>query len=187
MFEWILGDWRTIGFVAVSTLLIYVSTVAVLRVTERRTIAEMSSFDLVVVVAVGSIVGRTATAPRPSYAQSIAALVMLLTLHHVASWIRLRSAAARRCMDRRAVVLVEAGELRADALQHVHLTEADIWRVLRQHQVRDIDALELLVMEGTGHFSLFCRDDQPIDPRLLTGLERPGPDGSRETKKWETS
>jgi uncharacterized membrane protein YcaP (DUF421 family) len=176
MFEWILGDWRTIGFVALSTVLIYVSTVAVLRFTERRTMAEMSSFDLVVVVAFGSIVGRTATAPRPSYAQAIAALVTLLVLHHIASWLRLRFAAVRRAMDRRAVVLVEAGQLRSEALAEVHLTEADVWRVMRQHEIRDVASLDLLVMEGTGRFSVFRGDDRPIDPRLLAGLDRPGSD-----------
>jgi uncharacterized membrane protein YcaP (DUF421 family) len=174
MFEWILGDWRTIGFIALSTVLIYVSTVAVLRFTERRTLAEMSSFDLVVVVAFGSIVGRTATAARPSYAQAIAALVTLLVLHHLASWLRLRSAAVRRATDRRAVVLVEVGQLRSEALAEVHLTEADVWRVMRQHGIRDIASLDLLVIEGSGRFSLYRRDEGPIDPRLLAGLHRPG-------------
>ncbi len=187
MFQWILGDWRTIGFVAVSTVLIYVSTVAVLRFTERRTMAEMSSFDLVVVVAFGSIVGRTATAPRPSYAQAIAALVTLLALHHVASWLRVRSTTARRCMDRRPVVLVESGQLRVEALRHVHLTEADIWRVLRQHGVRHLTDLDLLVMEGTGVFSVFRQDSEPIDPRLLAELERPGSLRSKDPRDWETS
>lgn len=187
MFDWILGGWRTIGFVAVSTVLIYGSTVAVLRFTERRTMAEMSSFDLVVVVAFGSIVGRTATAVRPSYAQSIAALVTLLALHHVASWLRLRSAIARRCMDRRPVVLVEAGELCSRALHDSHLTDADIWRVLRQHQIRVLAGVDLLVMEGTGEFSVFCHGEGPIDPRLLAGLERPGSGRSKEPEEWEAS
>lgn len=176
MFEWILGDWRTIGFVAVSTVLIYASTIALLRVTERRTMAEMSSFDLVVVVAFGSIVGRTATTVRPSYAQALTALVTLVVLHHMASWVRLRWSAARRCMDRRPVVLAEGGVLRPEALAHAHLTESDMWRVLRQHRVRDIASLELLVMEGSGQFSIVRRDDGPLDPRLVSGLERPGTD-----------
>ncbi len=187
MFEWILGDWRTTGFVAVSTVLIYLSTIAVLRVTERRTMAEMSSFDLVVVVAFGSIVGRTATAPRPSYAQAIAALVTLLVMHHLASWLRLRSVTVRRCMDRRPVVLVKTGKLRQEALDDVHLTEADVWRVMRQHGVRDLASLELLVMEGTGRFSVFRRDAGPIDPRLLAELERPGDGRSKDPREWETS
>lgn len=172
MFRWILGDWRTIGFVVASTVLIYGSTIIGLRVTERRALAEMSAFDLVVMVAQGSIVGRTATAPSPSYVQGVAALAALVVIHHLFSWVRMRSTLVREAMDHPALVLVEDGELLTDVLAQAHLTEGDVWRVLREQQVRHIDAVQLLVMEGSGRFSLYGHDDRPIDPRLLDGLQR---------------
>lgn len=149
---------------------IYVSTVLAIRVSERRTLAEMSSFDFVVAVAFGSIVGRTATAATPSYLQSTAALVALVVLHRLAGWLRLRSKAVGKAMDHPALVVIEDGRLVPEVLDQAHLTDVDVWRVLRENRVRTLDDVKLLVLEGSGRFSIFTHGDGPIDPRLLADL-----------------
>jgi hypothetical protein len=101
LFDWTLGSWRTVGFVALSTLLIYVSVVVALRVGERRTLAEMSGFDFAVAVAVGSIIGRVSTARSPTYVQGLAALVTLLVSHYLITFARARSARLRLWLDDR--------------------------------------------------------------------------------------
>ncbi len=130
----------------------------------------MSSFDFVVTVAFGSIVGRTATAPSPSYVQSTTALLALVVLHRIGGWLRLHSTTATKVMDHPALVVIEDGRLVPEVLDQAHLTEVYVWRVLRENQVRSLDAVELLVLEGSGRFSVFTRGDGPIGPRLLAGL-----------------
>lgn len=173
MFTWLLGGWRSIGFVAITTVLIYASTVLGVRVSERRTLAQMSSFDFVVAVALGAIVGRTATTASPSYVQATCALATLVALHRLAGWARIRSSAMAKMVDHPALVVLDRGQLVPDVLERAHLTEADVWRVLRENQVRRPDEVELLVLEGSGRFSVLRRGADPIDARLLGGLHRP--------------
>lgn len=179
LFEWLLGSWRTAGFVAISTVLIYLSVVLALRLGERRTLAEMSAFDLAVTVAVGSIIGRVSTTRSPSYVQGVAALVSLLVAHHLITFARARSAAAQRWLERPPRVLLRDGEVLGAALRREHLSQDDLMRVLRGHDVHTLEELELVVMEARGGFSVLRKRDRPVDEQLRRGLQ-PDLAGHRE-------
>jgi uncharacterized membrane protein YcaP (DUF421 family) len=171
VFEWTLGSWRTIGFVALSTVLIYASVVVALRVGERRTLAEMSSFDFAVAVAVGSIIGRVSTARSPSYVQGLAALVTLLLAHHVITFARARSVRFRLWVERRPTVVLRDGRVLAAALRREHLTEEDLMRKLREHDIHHLADVELVVVEARGGFSVLRKGSHPVDDVLRRGLD----------------
>jgi hypothetical protein len=74
MDEWLGASWRTVGFVVVGTVATYLSTLVAIRLAGRRTVAQLSSFDIVVTVAIGSLVASTASSnddvrPRPESAR----------------------------------------------------------------------------------------------------------------------
>ena len=170
-FAWLLGSWRTVGFVALSTVLIYISVVVALRVGERRTLAEMSAFDFAVAVAIGSILGRVSTAREPSYIQGLAALVTLLVTHHVITFARARSPRVKRWVERPPRVLLRDGQVLTDALRREHLTEDDLMRKLREHDVHTLDEVELVVLEAKGGFSILRRRPPHIDERVGRGID----------------
>jgi len=164
MYVWIFGAWRTIGFVAVSTALIYLSVVVGLRIGEQRTLAEMRSYDFAVAVALGSIIGRTATAARPSYVQGLAAVVVLLMLHRLVSIVRIRSRLARRLLDRRPVELVRNGEVLADGLIDAHLSESDLSMLLRVRGIHGPRQVQVAFLEASGAISVVPKAG-PVDTR----------------------
>lgn len=166
MFGWLLGDWRSLGFVALSTALIYVSVVLGLRVGERRTLTEMTAYDFAVAIALGSIIGRTATTADPSYVKGVGAVATLLLCHHALSLARARWAIVRRVVDRSPIELVRDGELAAPGLIRAHMTEADLQMVLREHGVRGPGDAELVMLEARGAFSVI--------PRRVEGSPCPG-------------
>ena len=171
LLDWLFGSWRTVGFVAASTLLIYVSVVLALRVGERRTLAEMSSFDFAVAVAVGSIIGRVSTARSPTYVQGLAALVTLIVAHHLITFGRARSERVKRWVERRPRVVLRDGQVLPHELRREHLTEDDLICKLREHDVHSLDEVELVVVEAKGGFSVLRRGPRPLDARLARGVD----------------
>lgn len=164
MFDWLLGDWRSVGFVALSTILIYVSVVAAVRLGERRTLAEMTVYDFAVAIALGSIIGRTATTASPSYIQGVAAVLALLASHHILSVLRTRFAGVRRLTDRSPITLAENGTIDRRALRRAHMTDADLATVLREHGVADITEAGLVTLEPRGAFAVVRRPDTTGPP-----------------------
>lgn len=165
MFTWLLGGWRSLGFVVLSTVLIYLSVVLAVRIGERRTLAEMTAYDFAVAVALGSIIGRTSTTPQPSYVRAVAAVVALLASHHLLSVLRTRSSLVARLTDRPAVELIRDGQVSRAGLRRGHLTEADLHMVLREHGISDPAGAKLVVLEARGAFSVLPRPpDDGGDP-----------------------
>ena len=66
-----------------------------LRLGERRTLAQLSSFDFAVAVAIGAIIGRTVTTLSASFATGAVALVTLLVVHRLVAFARRHSRIAR--------------------------------------------------------------------------------------------
>jgi uncharacterized membrane protein YcaP (DUF421 family) len=56
------GDWQQAPAVAITAFTLFVTAAVLFRFKERRTLAEFAPYDWVAAVAVGAIVGRTATA-----------------------------------------------------------------------------------------------------------------------------
>jgi uncharacterized membrane protein YcaP (DUF421 family) len=167
MYRWFLGYWRTVVFVAASTALIYVSVVVAVRLGERRTLTEMTAYDFVVAIAVGSIIGRTATTPEPSYLQGLTVVVALVGCHHLMSVPLLRAGVARRITDRPAIELVRDGLVLPDGLPRARMTEGDLDMVLRERGVPSRREAALVMLECRGAFSV-VRDDTDHRPEEQT-------------------
>lgn len=164
--EWLISPFDTVLFVVISTLLIYVSTLAGLRLGDRRALTQLSPFDFVVAVALGSIVARTATTRTPTFLEGLAAIVTLLVTHRVFSLLRRHSRVIERLVDQPPVVLIRDGRVQEGALRRADFTEGDLTTMLREQGVRSIDDVALSVLETRGVVSVVMRGDRPIDDRL---------------------
>ncbi len=186
LLDWIVGSWRTIGFVAVSTVLIYLSVVVALRVGERRTLAEMSAFDFAVAVAVGSIIGRVSTARSPTYVQGLVALLTLLVSHYLITFGRARSERVKRWVERPPRVVVRDGEILPSELRREHLTEDDLMRTLRERDVHALDEVELVVVETKGGLSVLRRGARRVEDPIRRDIDVPARPARRADGRYES-
>jgi len=99
------------------------------------------------------------------------AVVTLLASHRFFSWLRLRPRVPRWVLERPPVVLVCAGEVVPGALRRVHLSEGDLNTVLRQHGVRRLGDVDLVVLEPRGAFSVIRVGHDALEPRLVEDVE----------------
>ncbi len=175
MSAWLFGSWRSAGFVAASTLLIYASTVVAIRlVGERRTLTQMGIFDFAVAVAIGAIIGRTATTRAPTYAQGLTAVVALLVTHNAIGWIRVHAASTRKIFGRPPIALVVDGRVDTSELRRAHLTRDDLDTALRERGVVSLSDVRLAILESRGEFSVLtgCDGDESLWSRDVL-LPRP--------------
>ena len=162
---------------------LYLLVVLAFRVSERRTVAELAPFDLAAIIAIGAVVGGTATG-RNSVAVGVTAVAGLLLAHALVTRLR-RLPGARRLVDQAPVVLVRSGVLQPDGLRRAGLTAQDLQAALRARGVRSLYTVELAVFEtrtgvsvllGPGPASLWddlrAHDDSaPLRPGPARGDE----------------
>lgn len=151
----LVDGWRPAAYAAVKALALFVTAATAFRLTLRRTIAEFTPFDWVTAVAVGAIVGRTATAADTSWLTGAAALLALIAAHDVVARLRFIPW-VRRLVDPPVRVLVRDGELNERNLKRCRLTHEDLDAILRQHGQQTPRDVRLALFETKGVVSVFA-------------------------------
>ena len=177
MDDWLGASVGTVWAIVLSTALIYGSALLTVRLAGRRTITQLSAFDAVVTIALGSLVATTAVTRTTSYAEGLTAMVTLLALQTGLATLRQRSDRVRRLVDFEPEVLVHQG---APSLSRrpgsSQVTEEELWSRLRQKGVR-LTSGTLVILEPDGSMSVFhgrALDDVLGSPPL----EADGSDGT---------
>ena len=147
-------------------------TIVGLRLGERRTLAQLGAFDFAVAVAIGAIIGRTATASSASFATGAVALVTLLVAHRLVALARRHSRMAR-IIDHPPRVLIAGGKMQDRELARAGLTAADVYALLRQQGVDDLRQVGYLLYETRGTTTLVGADSEP-GPLMRDGLSAAG-------------
>ena len=159
MSDWFGSSWETVAYVIVSTVAIYCSSLLAIRVAGRRTVARLSSFDIVVTIALGSLIASTAVSRDPSYAQGMTAVATLLFLQVLAAAARQKWAAARRLLDFAPYVVVRDGDVHLPTTPFgPQMTKDELMSKLRERNVFDVEGLRLVVIEPTGGLSVAPRE-----------------------------
>ncbi|GAA0427904.1 hypothetical protein Acor_84050 [Acrocarpospora corrugata] len=159
---------------AVKVLALFVTAVVVFRLTGRRALTELAPFDFVTAVAVGALIGRTATATDASWLDGAAALITLLLAHLAVVHLRFLPG-LRRMADPPPRLLVHDGAVQQSALRRCGLTRSDLDIVLRQHGVSELAAVRLAVFEPNGAISIITHSEQggPADGQALPVQDGP--------------
>ncbi len=166
----LLGGGSELAWVAVKAFLLYVTAVFGLRLGQRRALADLSPFDFVAAVAVGSIVGRVPNATDASYLAGVITLAAVLVAHRCVTRLR-RLPAVAELVDHVPRLLVAQGRVLEDELRRCGLTRADLDGLLRQRGVGDLAEVRFAVFEQRGQISVI-RNDGRRDPapELVRGL-----------------
>lgn len=141
--------WTDSGSVVVSAFLValvlYFAVVLAFRFGKRRTVAELAPFDLAAVIAIGAIIGRTATG-GDSVLVGVVAVLGLLIGHAIVSRTRhLRP--VQKVVDQPTAVLVMNGQVRPEGLRRAGLTTADLEAALRASGCRSLEEVAVAVFE----------------------------------------
>ena len=170
--SYLIGHSSALGGTALKALLLFAVTVIGLRLSERRILAELNVFDLSVIVAVGAIIGRTATSSTTSFATGAVALATLLIAHRVVAAVHRRRWFGG-LLDRRPLILLAHGHLRPEALRSAGLTPSDVYRMLRQAGHGDPNTVEYALYEENGHLTI-VQADQLQGEAVRVGLREAG-------------
>ncbi|AYA38400.1 DUF421 domain-containing protein [Hymenobacter oligotrophus] len=131
-------------------VVVFVVALLLLRLSGKRTFGSTYSFDVVLKIIIGSVLGRAVVAASPFGATLLACAVMV-GLHRLVASATYRSSALGRLVKGKAVVLAENGELRHDNMRAHNITEHDLQEGVRSAaNTDDITQLATVRLERDG-------------------------------------
>lgn len=140
----------------VRAALMYGVLFALIRATGKRELAEMSAFEMVLLIVIGDVVQQGITQEDNSITGAALTAGTLTLMVIATSYVAFRSKRLRGIIDGVAVVIVRDGVLDRVAMRAERLTEQDVVAEARSQGIDSIELIRLAVLESDGRFSFIA-------------------------------
>lgn len=166
-------SWESLLRVVVSAAAIYVIVVGALRLIGARALAKMSAYDLVVSIALGSLVAAIPLSTTLTLSDGVAAILTFLGLQELTRFLQARYRAAHHLVRERPHLVVWDGEFIEDRLKQIDSSRDEVRAAIRQAGFLSVQQIQAVVLENDGAWSVVQREQSP-NLSALEGLDIPG-------------
>jgi uncharacterized membrane protein YcaP (DUF421 family) len=150
------ADSHTITALQMTTraVLMFFATLALLRVSGKRTFGGNTAFDMVVKIMLGAVLSRGVAAASPFWGTLLAGGV-LVGLHRLLAWAAFHSQLVGRLVKGEGTTLAENGRLNEENLARNNLSQHDLLEGLRESaNIASLDQTETVRLERNGSISV---------------------------------
>lgn len=151
--------WEGLGRTAVVGALAYIGLVVMLRISGKRTLAKLNSFDLIVTISLGSTLATVLLNKDVALADGLTAFAMLIALQLVVTWLSVRSELIRRAVRSEPRLLFYEGEFLHDALQGERVTRSEAMQAIRSQGILALDEIHAIILETDGTMAIIRQSD----------------------------
>lgn len=127
----------------------------VLRAIGKRDLAELSPFDIVILVVLGDLVQQGVTQEDYSVTGAFLAAGTMVFWVLVISWLTFRSRRVHERVSGQPVVVVHDGRIVEEALTLERLPKEELFEAARLEGIEDLATVRYALMEPGGNFSFF--------------------------------
>lgn len=138
----------------------YVALMVLFRVAGRRSLADLTTFDFVLLLIIGEATQQALLGDDFSFTNAVLVICTLIVLDVGLSLAKINSLRVARLLDGHATVVVENGEFLHGRMRRSRLTEDDILESARASQgVVEVGQIKYAIVERNGKISIICQDD----------------------------
>ncbi|WP_029037573.1 DUF421 domain-containing protein [Salinimicrobium xinjiangense] len=130
-----------VGFTA------YIAIVLILRVSGKRTLANISAFDFVIAVAVGAVFGRTLTTKDLSISEALTAFILLAVLQFIFAYFEGKSKMFKNIFNTSPTLLFYDGEFIQKNLHKERLDKSKVIGAARKKGFGSMDDVAAVILE----------------------------------------
>jgi len=148
---------------------LYLVLLILARIMGRKMISQMTFFDFVVGITIGSVAANSALGPyNHSLPAGITVLVVMTGLVMLIGYLHIKSFKFRKMVDSEPVVMIEQGQIVDENLKRERFTLKELTALLREKNIFNIADVEFAILEHDGKLSVLPKSEkQPIKPSDL--------------------
>jgi uncharacterized membrane protein YcaP (DUF421 family) len=169
------GDWPPLFMleIVLRTVVIYAYTLLLVRLVGKRGMGQLSPFDFVIVIALGSAVGDPMFYQEVPLVHTMLVITVVVALQRTLGAVTERSGRISRFIESEPSLLVNDGVIDRRALHQEQLECEELLASLRIHGIKQLGEVERAYIETSGHISVL-RHEAPIPGRPLIPPQDPG-------------
>jgi uncharacterized membrane protein YcaP (DUF421 family) len=149
----------TLLHISLRAFFIFVVGLAIVRIGDRRSLAEKTAFDAIFIVLIGSMLSRAINGTAPFFT-TIAAGIVLMVIHRACAFGACKSHAFGKLIKGRDVTLVREGKIDRAQMRRSLVSEHDFEEDLRlDAKTEDISIIQVARLERSGDISFIKKEN----------------------------
>ena len=155
-----------LGEVALRSLYTFILVFLFLKLTGRRGVRQMSLFEVLIILTLGSAAGDVAFYDDVPMIPVLVVFITLALLYRLVMWLMSHSEKLEDLLEGKPVVIIEDGELSWSKLNRANMTEFEFFMELRLNGVEQLGQVKLAILETNGQISVYFFADEDVKPGL---------------------
>lgn len=138
---------------------IYLALLVLFKIAGRRSLAELSTFDFVLLMIIGEATQQALLGDDFSLTNALMVIVTLIAIDVGLSLLKQRSQWVSRLIDGGPTIIVEDGRILQGRMRHARLVEADIMEAARSSQgIETLEQIKFAIIERNGKISVIAKE-----------------------------
>jgi len=138
-------------------LLVYGFLLVMLRLTGKRQVGQLATFDLVLLLVLSNAVQNSMNAGDNTVAAGFILVATLLAANGLMSWLTWRSKRAEILLEGRPQILIHHGVADAAMLASERITHHELMAAVRQAGLSDLTQVHVAILETNGRINVIAK------------------------------
>lgn len=140
-------------------LLVYGMLLLFLRLTGKRQVGQLASFDLVLLLVLSNAVQNSMNAGDNTVTAGLILVATLLAANGVVAWVSWRSKAAELILEGKPEILVHNGAADEAMLRRNRVTRHELMAAIRQVGLTDLSEVRVAILENNGRINVIGKEN----------------------------
>lgn len=169
-------DWKRILFndapfdflleVALRSAIMFIVLLIVLKVAGKRGVKQLSVFELVIIISLGSAAGDPMLYEDSAIVHAFVVFVIVLILYRSITWMTGKSPAIERLLEGETECLIDEGKFSMHRFDRESLAQDEVFTALRLRNIEHLGQVKKAYLETSGDISVFFYSDDEVKPGL---------------------
>ena len=152
--------------IALRTFLMFILVLILLRLTGKRSIKQLSIFEIVMIIALGSAAGDPMIYKEIGILQASVVFMVVLISYKFITYLITKSEKIESFLEGKAIYIVHDGHAALESIHHTDLAMDEFFAELRVLNIEHLGQVKEALLETNGHVSLLYFEDNDVKPGL---------------------
>ncbi len=159
-------SWGFLAEVIFRSFLAFVVVVLAIKSTGKRGIRQLTIFELVIILTLGSAAGDVGFYKEVGVLTAFITIITIVLLYRLITYLVLKFSAVERFLEGEAVVIIEDGLFTDHVIQNQNISFDEFFMELRLHGIEHLGQVRKAILEVNGDLSLYRNNSSEMKPGL---------------------
>lgn len=166
--HFLMGDepWPFLWEVMLRSLIGFVTVIVGIKITGKRGVRQLSLFELVIILTLGSASGDIAFYNDVGILPAVLTILTIVCLYRIVTYLLLKSKAIGKLLEGEPIILIEDGRFTSATIKDENISFDEFYMELRQGGIEHIGQVRFAILEVDGDLSIYKNEGKEIKPGL---------------------